>query len=183
MHKMVLRLSSIQTHSYATVCHTYICMKVSQGFPCCRQPGTTLKGSPRKIEKAAISREVQAMIGHPIDRSFKEMVRHRNLSDFPVTIQDVYNALAIFGPDLAGVCGKTVRCRIEILQTYFLHIPKYFYVLHTFFTLTDYVVLVNGVAFLKNLSRDIRMFSSETFNYLAAPMIRISLKKADRIYA
>ena len=57
------------------------------------------------------------MIGHSTDRIFKEMVRHRNLSYFPVTVQDVSNSLVIFGPDLVGVCGKTVRFRTDTVET------------------------------------------------------------------
>ena len=38
------------------------------------------------------------------------MVRHRTVSEFPITIQDVSNTLEIFGPDLSGVRGKIVRC-------------------------------------------------------------------------
>ena len=78
------------------------------------------------------------------------MVIHRTLSGCPVTIQDVYNSLSIFGPGLLVVRGKTVRCIPETVDTAFLYIPKYFYALDNFFTLTANVMFMNGGAFLYN---------------------------------
>ena len=57
----------------------------------------------RQVEKATLAQEVQAMIGHPTDARFKQLVSKRVLKDCPLTADDVTNAISIFGPDLAGI--------------------------------------------------------------------------------
>ena len=123
------------------------------------------------------------MVGHRMYRSFKDTERHITLSDWPVTVKYVANSLATFGPDLSGASGTTVRCRPDTVNTYLLHITKDVYVLHKFVTLTSNVMFVNGMEFLTNLSRDIRMFSDEHFKSRTSSMIRGRLKKVARLYA
>ena len=48
------------------------------------------------------------MLGHPTDRDFLGMVRGGMSSNCPVTANAVKNAHQIFGPDLAGIRGRTV---------------------------------------------------------------------------
>jgi hypothetical protein len=63
----------------------------------------------RKVEEAQKARKAQAMLGHPTDRDFLGMVPGGMISNCPVTANTVTNAHQIFGPDLAGVRGRTVR--------------------------------------------------------------------------
>ena len=65
----------------------------------------------------------------------------------PVTCSDLTNARAIFGPDLSGVRGKTVRQKPDRVETEETSIPRYFYVLHKFVTLTADVCLSTGYLF------------------------------------
>jgi hypothetical protein len=48
------------------------------------------------------------MIRNPSKRDFKNIVRGNLINNCPVTSDDVTNAHAIFGPDLANLRGKTV---------------------------------------------------------------------------
>jgi hypothetical protein len=59
----------------------------------------------RKVKEARAAREAQAMLGHPTDL---KLVRHNMITGCLVTVQSVKNANAMFGPDLAGVRGRTV---------------------------------------------------------------------------
>jgi hypothetical protein len=63
----------------------------------------------REVEEARKAHEAQAMLGHPTDRNFLGMVRGGMISNCPVTANAVKNAHQIFGPDLAGIRGRTVR--------------------------------------------------------------------------
>jgi len=94
-------------------------------FICCTKDGNVVlknngKGMPyldirelgftkREVEEARKAREAQAMLGHPTDRDFLGMVRGGMISNCPVTANAVKNPHQIFGPDLAGIRGRTVR--------------------------------------------------------------------------
>jgi hypothetical protein len=57
------------------------------------------------------------MVATPSDQNFQGMLRHNLLKDCPVTNEDVHNAHAIFGPDLASMRGKTVCRKPELVVT------------------------------------------------------------------
>ena len=63
----------------------------------------------REIKDAKLARRVQSMIAHPSDVDFQKMVSASFLKECPVNEADASNSVAIFGPNLAGVRGKTVR--------------------------------------------------------------------------
>ena len=61
-----------------------------------------------EVEEARKAREAQGMLGHPTDRDFLGMVHGSMISNCPVTPTPVQNTQRIFGPDLAGIRGRTV---------------------------------------------------------------------------
>ena len=67
----------------------------------------------REVRDAKLSRWVQSMVAHPSDTEFQQMVSARYLSDCPVNETAVSNSVTIFGPNIAGVRGKTVRWKPE----------------------------------------------------------------------
>ena len=78
----------------------------------------------REVEDARAARVAQAMLGHPTDRDFLGMVRSNMIENCPVTESAVVNANRIFGPDLAGVRGRTVRRPPESVTTNHVQIPR-----------------------------------------------------------
>ena len=76
-----------------------------------------------------------------------------------------------------------MSCRPETVEIFFLHIPKGFYVLHIFFTLTANVMFVNLVVLLTNLSRDIRMFADKYLESCASTILSSSLNKVACLYS
>ena len=111
----------------------------------------------REVKDAKLARWVQSMVPHPSDVDFQRMVSASLLSDCPVNEIDASNYVTIFGPNLAGVRGKTVRWKPERVDMEIVRIPRYFYALHHFVTLTADVMFVNGIQFLTTLSRKIRL--------------------------
>ena len=76
------------------------------------------------------------------------------LENCPVKLVDVTNTIAIFGLELAGICGRTVQnkpYRVEMDNV--VPISRDLDRLHKFVTLTADVMFINGVAFLTTLSR------------------------------
>jgi hypothetical protein len=78
----------------------------------------------REVEDARAAREAQAMLGHPTNCHFLGMVRSGMILNCPVTPGAVQNANRIFGPDLAGVRGRTVRRPPESVTTNYVQIPR-----------------------------------------------------------
>ena len=63
----------------------------------------------KQVEKDILDHTVQAMIGHSTKDKFKQMMRSKFLTNFPVRIDDITNGHTIFGPQWAGIWGKTLR--------------------------------------------------------------------------
>ena len=78
-----------------------------------------------------------------------------DLKTIPVTCTDITNINTIFGSDLSGVHGKNVRQKTERVETEETYVPRYFYGVHKFVTLTADVMFVNGVPLLMTLSQKI----------------------------
>lgn len=115
----------------------------------------------REVAKAHEARRLQAMLGNPSARDYEGMVREKLITNCPVTVTDVKNAQTIFGPDLAGLRGKTVRRRPEHVRTDYVEIPKDFLSAYRNVTLTVDVMFVNGLPFLVTHSRGINLLTIE----------------------
>eukprot|EP00804_Cyclotella_cryptica_P007796 CCRYP_001377-RA/>CCRYP_001377-RA protein AED:0.71 eAED:0.39 QI:0/0/0/0.66/0/0/3/0/576 len=105
--------------------------------------------------------KLQAMLGSPAKVDFKGMVRGKPLDDCPVVVVDLWNAHTTFGPDLAGLQGRTVRSRPERVRTEIVAIPWDFVRLHKFVVLTADIMFVNGIPFLLTRSRGIQLITVE----------------------
>ena len=56
----------------------------------------------KQVKKAILAREAQAMVAHPPDEKFKQMVSHESLRNCSVKVDDITNAQIFFsltGPD------------------------------------------------------------------------------------
>ena len=105
----------------------------------------------KQVEKAIAARDMQARLAHPTDDEFKQMVRSKSLDNCSVVADGVTNARSIFGPNLPGLRGKTVRQRPERVVPEYLRILRDYYRLHRFVTLTADVMFVNGLPFLTTM--------------------------------
>ena len=76
-------------------------------------------------------------------------------------VEYVTNTLSIFGPDLVGVQGKKVITKPYLVEMEVVQIPRDFYKLNKFVTLTEDVMFINCVAFMTTLSRNTRLFTAE----------------------
>jgi hypothetical protein len=115
----------------------------------------------REVEEARKAREAQAMLGHPTDRDFLGMVRGNMISNCPVTVNTVKNSHQIFGPDLAGIRGRTVRRPPESVTTDYVQIPRAILEQHQLVTLAMDVMFVNGVPFLVSVARGFNLVTAK----------------------
>ena len=138
-----------------------------------------LKGFPKKeIEGAKKAQEFQAMVGHPSRRDLKKMVRANLIANCPITENDVANADAIFGDNLAGLRGKTTRKKSERVTTDYVKISKEFLRMHEYITLMADVMFVNNIGFVVTFGRGIGLLTFEftpthTANQLARNLNKV----------
>jgi hypothetical protein len=132
----------------------------------------------REVEDARATRKAQAMLGHPTDRDFLGMVRSGMILNCPVTPSAEQNANRIFGPNLAGVRGGTVRRPPESVTTNYVQIPCVLLERHQRVTLAVDVMFVNGLPFLVSMARGLNLVTAEhmptrTAKQLAAGIVRV----------
>lgn len=123
----------------------------------CSQVVPTVHGnfdgySKQDIIGAIKARKLQSMIGGPGLADYTGMVREKMIVDCPIDHIDIKNAHTIFGPDLAGIRGRTVRRRPEHVEVWVVAIPWDFLALHRFIILTADIIFVNGIPFLLTCS-------------------------------
>jgi hypothetical protein len=78
----------------------------------------------RKVKEACEACKAQAMLGHPTNCNFLGMVHGGMISNCPMSANTLTNAHLIFGPDLAGVRGRTVQRPPESVTTDYVQIPQ-----------------------------------------------------------
>ena len=103
----------------------------------------------KEVKDATYARKAQGMVGSPSDDEFASMVS--TMKNCPIKRSDIANATAIFGPNRNVLRGKAVRRRPERVEADFIQIPRDYYVLHKFVTLTADLMFVSGIPFLVSL--------------------------------
>ena len=64
------------------------------------------------------------MLGHPSWNDFENMVYAKLITNCPFSQNNIVNAHAIFGDNLAGLRGTTVRWKPEWVETDYVQTPK-----------------------------------------------------------
>jgi hypothetical protein len=136
----------------------------------------------REVQEARAAREAQAMIGHPTDREFRNMVRTNMIPNCPVTTVAIDNANKIWGPDLAGVRGRRTRQRPEHVKIEYLSIPRSIVDRLKHVTLSVDVMFVDGVPFLVSVSRGINLITAEFTASRTAKRLAEYIKNILRLY-
>ena len=136
----------------------------------------------KEVEADILEHKVQARVGHPSCAEFKNMLRDKLLENFPVILEHSTNKNNMFGPNVAGLRGKYVRTNLTHVESKYIPIPRYLYLLHKFVTLTEDVMFVNGLPFFITLSRKIKMFTAEYIPTRTDAHLSSSLKKIVQIY-
>jgi len=100
----------------------------------------------------------------------------------PVTPTDIRNAHAIYGPDLPGIRGKTVRRKPEHVRTDYVAIPQALITANAEVMLVADVMFVNGIPFLITLSRRINLITIEHAPTRTATTLATLLQRVVQLY-
>eukprot|EP00804_Cyclotella_cryptica_P005871 CCRYP_000147-RA/>CCRYP_000147-RA protein AED:0.12 eAED:0.13 QI:0/0/0/1/0/0/3/0/1214 len=138
--------------------------------------------SREQVLRAIKARKLQAMLGSPTRADFEGMVCGKLIADCPVDVVDLKNAHTIFGPDLAGIWGRTVRRRPERVTTDIVAVPQDFVQMHKFLVLTAGVMFVNGIPFLLTRSRGLQLITVEFLPRRMAKIIGAKLTHVLHLY-
>jgi hypothetical protein len=75
--------------------------------------------TPREISQADDARRLYRLLGRPDEKVFRDLLKHNQIINCPLTHDDALRALAIYGPDIATLKGKMTRA------TAARHAPSY----------------------------------------------------------
>ena len=111
----------------------------------------------REIEGADKARTLYQQLGRPSERFFQKILSQRLINNCPITADDAKRALAIYGPDLATLKGKTTRKNGEhIPGANPIPLPDYITEHHADVTLCIDIFFVQGQRFFHTISRKIK---------------------------
>ena len=74
--------------------------------------------------RALAARKLQIKIGNPTAREFIKIASRNLLANCPITRDDIQAAEDIFGPDVGGLKGKTVRRPPHWVETHLEAVPR-----------------------------------------------------------
>ena len=101
------------------------------------------------------------MIGHPTEKTLKQMVSNDVIQNCDVTPTDLANANPIFGPDRASLRGKTVRRQQSKVRPEFVSIPQSLFDKLRDVMLVADIMFVNGLPLFVTKSRKIGLLTVE----------------------
>ena len=136
-----------------------------------------------EIEGAKLSRQMQVRVGNPPDKVFKKLIGTNDLKNNPVTIENFADAFAIFGSNVNRLKGAATRQRPRRVVGGRCEIPRDFYHLNKFVTLTADVMFVCGFPFLVTYSRSIKYTTAEFIPTQTAGQLAKCLMKVVYRYA
>ncbi len=136
----------------------------------------------RQIKKAQEARRAMSMVGGPTEREFTQMVRRNQLPNCNITPNDIKHANDIFGPDLAGIRGKTTRRKPERVEGGVVGIPARIVEANKFVWLAGDVMFVDGIAFVVTVSRGLKFITTHYLPTRTADDLAQSLKETIKIY-
>ena len=101
-----------------------------------------------QIDGTICAQQLQGMMGHPSKHDFKNLVHDQMIQYWTITYHDATNAYKIFGPDLAGLRGKTVQKDPTRIQPEYAEIPREMIEQNKMVIFTADIIFVNGISFI-----------------------------------
>lgn len=137
----------------------------------------------REVKKATEARKLMSIIGRPSESHMLKIIGDRHLHNCDIREQDVRNALAIFGPDLGSLKGKTTRRREPHVMLETQPIPQAVMQRHRQVVVAFDVMYVNEIAFAVSISRAIKFGTAEAIANRKAETLLTSLRHIQATYA
>ena len=138
----------------------------------------------KEVLRAREARRLQGLVGSPSEKDFKGMVSGNLIKNCPIDGVDISNARTIFGPDLKGVRGKTVRRKPQpVTEEDYVAIPRETVLRNRVITLSADVFFVDGIPFLLTLSRGVKFVTAEFCPCRTAKQLVKQLKRVLQVYS
>jgi hypothetical protein len=133
----------------------------------------------RQIKGAESAKTLYTKLGYPSMKDFKWVIQSNQISDCPVTVQDVEAANPIWDKNIVALKGKTTRKKPIHVARDFVKVPKELLQLHQDVFITADLFFVNQIPFFLTLSRTI-CFTA--VNHLANRNTKTIFKAFEEIY-
>jgi hypothetical protein len=133
----------------------------------------------RQIKGVELARILYKTLSYPSMKELKWLIRSNQIKDCPVTVQDIYVALKIWGKNIAALKSKTTRRKIILVARYYVKIPLELIKLHKEVFLSIDIFFVNKNPFFLTLSRNITFTA---INHLADRTVPQIFKAFKDIY-
>ena len=105
------------------------------------------KFSAYDYSRAKLARKIQRRIGRPGTAHYICIVQNKEISNCPITVQDIKNAELIWGPDLGCLKGKTIRSQPEAVRVPQCHVPREIMQQYRQVTISIDIMKVNNIPF------------------------------------
>jgi hypothetical protein len=136
----------------------------------------------QEVLQAKEARQGQAMLGNPSEKDFQGLVSGNLINNCPISLSDMSNARAIFGPDLASVRGKTVRKKPAPVVTDYVAVPRMLVEATKVITLAADVFFVDGTTFLLTVGRRLKFVTAEHVPVRTATSLSKHIEQVLEVY-
>jgi hypothetical protein len=115
----------------------------------------------QEVLQAKEARRGQAMLGNPSEKDYQGLVSGNLIDNGPISLSNVSNTRAIFGPDLASVRGETVRKKPAPVVTDYVAVPCTLVEANKVIKLAADIFFVDGTVFLLTVGRRLKFVTAE----------------------
>ena len=124
----------------------------------------SMKYSALDMRRAKAARRLQTTIGHPTTKQLIKIVESNLLDGCGTHRKDIMIAEQVFGPNKAGLKGKTTTHQTEHLREELTPLPHFIMENYKSVTLCVDILYVNGIPFVTSLSRHIYFTTVEAIH-------------------
>ena len=135
--------------------------------------------SRRQVKEASVARSLYAKLSYPSWKDYRWIIRSNQIKDCPVTVQNVDDAHAIWGKNVARLKGTAAQRKAQVVAPDSVKVPMEIMKLHNEVFLTMDIFFVNKIPFFLTLSRKIYFTA---VNHLANRKVDQVFKAFKEIY-
>ena len=137
----------------------------------------------RQVVKAQLARRIYSLVGRPSHDAFVDMIRNGRLRNSPIDVEDAHRSVAIFGPDVAALRGKTTRqTPYHVAALPMSPVPPAILQAHRNICLCVDVCYVNNLPILATISRVIKLRTVSILTDVSNPSILRALFDVIAVY-
>ena len=135
-----------------------------------------------QFECAKKAQELYHALGTPSISDFKAIIHMNVIKNNPITLEDIKIAKNIFGLDVGSLKGKTTHTKPLPVVSDYVEIPQELIAAHHQVTLCMDTMIINGLAFLTMISRNIQYRTAEFIPSLNMESYRSALDHVLQVY-